>query len=211
MSKKTDKKTNPLYHEMEIKIEAQELDVAEFNRWCFARTPSKYLHVIGPDTYYVQGKNVLRHRKNGEGAGELTVKRRRSTKSTRDRLEIDLRFSEKNTVEDVQRFLEATGWTEEFTVLKDCHIHWFEQDFPHVEIVVYDVRCVLPNGKETPTKRFLEVEISKEHSGHVRGLYTLKNWERDIRKAFRVGETMGESLYEIYSGRRYGLASEGPL
>lgn len=184
---------------------ADEVDRDAFNRFCLAKVPTKFLHVIGPDTYYVQGKNVLRHRKNGEGAGELTVKRRTSKKSTRDRLEIDLRFSSSTTPEDVTQFLSATGWKSQFTVIKSCDIFWFENSFPYMEAVIYDVRAVFPNGKETQSRRFLEVEVHKKHSGHVRALYSLKEWERDLRKNFQVGDTQSKSLYEIYSGRSYGM------
>jgi adenylate cyclase class IV len=196
---------NPNHREMEIKLAADEVDATEFNAFCFAKAPSKYMHVFGPDTYYVQGKNVLRHRKNGEGAGELTVKRRTSKKSTRDRLEIDLRFSDATTPDDVERFLGATGWKPQFTVVKDCHIFWFEDRVPHMEVVLYDVRAIFPNGKETPNRRFIEVEVHKAHSGHLRGLSALKDWERQVRKEFRMGETMGSSLYELYSGTQYQM------
>lgn len=127
---------NPNHREMEIKLAADDVDVEAFNSFCFAKTPSKYLHIFGPDTYYIQGENVLRRRRdsgpNGTGAGELTVKRRTSKKSTRDRLEIDLRFSATMTRDDVERFLGATGWKPQFTVVKDCHIFWFEDRVPHM-------------------------------------------------------------------------------
>lgn len=196
---------NPQHRELEIKLDADEVQVEQFKQWCFGRSPSKYLHVIGPDTYYVQGKNVLRHRQNGEGAGELTVKRRTSKKSTKDRLEIDLRFDQGTSQDDVTRFLVATGWAPQFTVIKDCHIFWFEDRKPGVEVVLYDVRCIYVSGKETSPRRFAEVEIHKADSNSSRALSTLKEWERDARAVFSFGETQSESLFEIYSGKRYGM------
>lgn len=203
-------KKNPQHRELEVKIDAQRVNVEAFRRWAFDRLPSKYQHVVGPDTYYIQGKNVLRHRerlqsKPGAGAGELTVKRRTSKKSTTDRLEIDLPIGAGATIEDVRRFLAATGWKPEFTVVKDCHIFWYEDRNPGVEVVLYEVRCIYPNGRETQIRSFLEIEIHKADSDHPKALTTLKDWEDAARKAFELGETQKESLYEIYSGRRYGL------
>lgn len=199
-------KTKAQHRELEIKLDATEIQVNDFKEWAFTLLPSKYIHVVGPDVYYTQGRNVLRHRQNGEGAGELTVKRRTSEKSTKDRLEIDLRFDIGTTVDDVSRFLQATGWEQKFTVIKDCHIFWFEDQKPGVEAVLYDVRCLLPSGKETKSRRFVEFEIHKADSTHPKALTTLKDWEADVREAFpQVGDVMSESLYEIYSGRRYGL------
>ncbi len=199
-------KTKAEHRELEIKLEADGVQVDAFKTWCFSRDPSKYLHVAGPDIYYTQGKNVLRHRQPGQGGpGELTVKRRTSKTSTKDRLEIDLRFAAETDLDDVGRFLIATGWEPAFTVVKDCHIFWFEEKKPGVEAVLYDVRCVLPNGKETKARRFAEFEVHKADSNHPKALTTLKDWEKAARDQFSFGETMGESLYEIYSGKRYGL------
>jgi adenylate cyclase class IV len=201
-------RSNPLHRECEIKLAADDVPVDEFVRWCFAKKPTRYMQGVGPDTYYGQGQNVVRHRKNGEGAGELTVKRRTSTRSTKDRLEIDLRFNDLTKVDDVERFLIATGWKPEFTVVKSFHIFWFEAEFPSLEVVLYDVRCTYPNGKSTPSRRFVEVEVSKKDSGHVRGFYALEDWEKQLREQFNIGATQSESLYEIYSGKRYGLVNK---
>jgi adenylate cyclase class IV len=197
--------TKAQHRELEVKLDAQGILIDDFKEWAFRLIPSKYLHVVGPDTYYTQGKSVLRHRQNGEGAGELTVKRRTSKKSTRDRLEIDLRFDSSTTQDDVTRFLLATGWEQKFTVIKDCHIFWYEDTKPGVEVVLYDVRCVLPSGKETDSRRFIEVEIHKADSLMPNALTTLKDWEASVREVWSGLETMTESLYEIYSGKRYGL------
>lgn len=200
--------SNPQHREREIKLAADAVEVHRFNQWCFDQSPSQYLHVTGPDTYYTQGKNVLRHRQPGQGGpGELTVKRRTSKKSTKDRVEIDLRFDPRTTIDDVTRFLAATGWEPCFTVIKDCHIFWFDETKPGVEAVLYDVRCVFPNGKESKSRRFAEFEIHKADSSHPKAITTLKDWECVARDQFDFGETMTESLYEIYSGKRYLVGS----
>lgn len=196
---------NPKHSELELKLAADDVDVKIFSRWCFSHEPTKYVHLTSPDTYYTQGDNVLRHRHGGKTAGELTVKRRTSKRSTRNRLEIDLRFDSQTTHDDVERFLVATGWEPAFNVFKDCHIFWLDEKKPGVEIVLYDVRCIFPNGKETSPRRFVEIEIHKADSNHPKALTTLKDWERAARRAFALGAVQTESLYEIYSGKRYGM------
>lgn len=196
-------KKNPQHRELEVKLAADDVCISDFNRWCWARGPAKYEHVIGPDTYYVQGQNVLRHRQNSR-AGELTVKRRTSAKSTKDRVEIDLRFDGTTTANDVKRFLAATGWEPAFNVVKDCHIFWFDGK-PGFEAVIYDVRCVFPDGQETKPRRFVEFEIHKADSFDPRALFVLKDLEKEARLSMNMGPTETESLYEIYSGKRYRL------
>lgn len=196
---------NPNHQELEVKIDAESVPVKDFRDWCAGKGPSRYVHLISPDTYYEQGKNVLRHRHGGKSAGELTVKRRTSKSSTRKRQEIDLRFDQETTQDDVKRFLEATGWDPAFTVVKDCHIFWFLDQKPGVEVVLYDVRCIFPNGKETAPRRFVEIEIHKADSNHPKALTTLKDWEAEARAKFTMGETQDLSLYEIYSGKQYRM------
>lgn len=198
---------NPKHRELEIKVSAMAVEPRLFRDFCYAKGPERYLHIIGPDDYYVQGENVLRHRKSG-GPGELTVKRRTSMKSTRDRVEIDLKLDHGMTIEDVAAFLAATGWERQFTVVKDCHIFWFEgsRKTPGVEAVIYDVKLVDAKGNDS-WDRYVEIEIHKEDSNHPMALSTLRTWEKQLRAELpSLGEVVSESLYEIYSGNKYSLA-----
>jgi adenylate cyclase class IV len=195
------------HFELEKKFDAKLVSVEQFKSWGFSKNPNEYLHAIGPDLYYVQGKNVLRHRQNGDGAGQMTVKQRTSKRSTVLRGEIDLNFSHLNTVDDVTKFLRATGWREKFTVIKDCHIFSFRDSMPHMEAVIYDVRCFYPGGCEGVPYRFLEIEVHKSHNKHPKSHAALQIWEADLRKVLPVGKIMTKSLYEIYSGKRYAKMS----
>jgi adenylate cyclase class IV len=111
------------HNEIEAKLAADEVLVSDFCKLMFAQMPTKYECVTGPDTYYRQGENVIRHReKKNSKTHELTVKRRKSTKSTRDREEIDLHFAHNTGVLDVRAFLAATGFEKEFQLVKTAHI-----------------------------------------------------------------------------------------
>lgn len=207
-------KGNPNHKELELKFDAKEIPIGDFLSWAFSFKPDHYLHTGGPDIYYSQGDNVLRHRNNGEGAGELTVKRRTSNRSTTSRQEIDLRFSDSTTVEDVEKFLGATGWAPLFTVTKDCHIFSFSsrQERPGVEVVIYDVWCRYNDGSDTALRRFVEVEISKADSNHPKAMATLGEWKQKITAfLYPLGgdkKPLPESLYEIFSGKKYGLVKD---
>lgn len=197
------------HNEIEIKIAAKGVDVEAFRQYCFKRSPISFLCVVGPDTYYENGKQVVRHRKSkrAEGGHELTVKLRKSERSTRDRMEIDLFFSERTKQRDVEAFLAATGFVEAFTLTKKAHIFNFQDGEYKICVVIYDV-CVGREFKEEDTQRFIEVEIEKgsevsEQSAKRR----LSAWIDDIKKHFgtalKNSEPLNESLYEIYSGKKY--------
>jgi adenylate cyclase class IV len=163
-------KTKAQHRELEVKLAADGMNIKAFKDWCFGRDPSKYLHVTGPDVYYTQGKNVLRHRQPGQGGpGELTVKRRTSKKSTRDRLEIDLKFADIVNIEDVGRFLTATGWKQKFTVIKDCHIFWFEDRVPASRPCSTASAACCRTARRRGKGRFVEFEIHKADSHHAHG------------------------------------------
>jgi hypothetical protein len=85
------------HDEIEAKMSADGVDVAAFKAYMNKEFDVvRYEFVQGPDRYYESGPNVVRHRiKHNVKGHELTVKRRKSTGSTRDRQEIDLHFSKK--------------------------------------------------------------------------------------------------------------------
>lgn len=198
--------------EIEIKMSAEQVDTQAFLNWCVGRGPKDYTYVSTPDVYYERGENVCRHRMSGNtrgdsvrGAGELTVKQRKSDKSTVNRVEVDLKFADEVQCDDVKAFLEATGWTRAFSIMKDCHIFFFEKTGVEVSVVLYEAARIEPkNGKLVNRRRFLEVEVekgSKCNTEEARKI--LADWQRDIKRLFTVGDPVNESLYEIYSGKRY--------
>jgi adenylate cyclase class IV len=195
------------HDEIEAKLAADHVPVPEFRRWMTAEAGlERYLHIIGPDRYYESGPNVVRHREDRQdGRHELTVKRRKSDGSTRDRLEVDLHFGKKTKPKDVDVFLKATGFTHVFTLTKEAHIFWVKvTENLTVTYVIYDVWREGSDSKKLDTKRFIEVEAEKGSDvtadtakRHVRALV------KSLQEQFRLGEPLNDSLYEIYSGKRY--------
>lgn len=182
--------------------------MADFTKWVKTNFEvENFRHVEGPDHYYEAGANVVRHRIDPDGRHELTVKRRTSGSSTRDRLEVDLHFSDKTQPGDVTAFLGAAGFTKSFTLVKDSYIWWVKLT-PNLQatFVIYDSWLV--NENAPMYRRFIEAEAEKKSDvthdtakRHIRALV------KRLQERFDLGEPLNDSLYEIYSGRKYKVLS----
>lgn len=208
-SLEADSPTNPMpdaQTEIEYKFVADHVSVPEFLRWAISKGPVTYDSSSCPDVYYVRGTDSIRHRWNSR-AGELTVKQRRSKRSTFQRVEIDLHFDDhKTSVNDVTAFLVATGWKRLFTLFKDG-VHCFEFSLPEggkVFLSIYAVEKFNEKTRKNDMRRqFVEIEVEK---GSKHDLATsrriLDAWKLELQNTFRLANPINVSLYEIYSGRR---------
>lgn len=192
------------HDEIEAKLAADNVSIADFQKYMaeFAGL-EKYVRITSPDRYYECGPNVVRVR-GRDGANdrpELTVKRRKSEGSTRDRLEVDLHFDDKTKIKDIVAFLGATGYTHSFTIEKESHIYWVKlSDNLMATFVIYDV-WLQDEGKRA---RFIEVEAEKGSNVTAEtGKRHVREQVKALQARFGVGEPLNESLYEIYSGKRY--------
>lgn len=195
------------HDEIEAKLDAQKVDLNTFLGWARQlEDVDRMEHCQNtPDDYYECGEAVVRHR-GVEGRHELTVKRRKSATSTRDREEIDLFFSDRTPHESVGAFLRATGYTHALRLSKsNIYIFWVKPT-PNITLVycIYDVWD--ESGPSRFSKRFVEVEVEK---GSNVTPETGKRYLRDavaaMQKALKpyVGDVVNESLYEIFTGKRY--------
>lgn len=190
------------HSEVELKFDAINVDQNSFMAFCLSYKPIKYVKAISPDVYWEQGDNIVRHRHKFQGgAGELTVKLRRSKASTTDRMEVDLTFDHTIAKGDVEKFLEASGWKKSFTLFKDADIFYFDGGSCPVTVVLYSV--VSQSG---PTRKFLEIEAEKGTSTSInQSKRIVRKWRRLLEKDFKIGKPLNQSLYEIYSGKSYGM------
>ncbi len=200
--------TPPNHSEIEDKFVADELAYESFRDWCESRAlkPYQFLQAEGPDVYYGnQCGHVVRHRWGG-GAGELTVKLRKTSGSITDRVEIDLLFSNKNSVNDVTSFLLATGWERELTIFKTAEIYDFQLpsglgiylSLYDVERFSDDLQCFVDR------RRFLEVEVDKEFpiSNELK-VGVLRTLRSRLQRDLGLGAPTDLSIYELYSGKTY--------
>ncbi len=199
-----------LYSEIEFKWDAEDLDPKTFLHLAMSYAPTDYCLTSCPDIYYVQGKNVVRHRWSG-GAGELTTKRRKSTASITDRAEVDLKFGPDHSVKDVTEFLRISGWKRLFTLFKDqCHVFFFEEKDAKVTLAYYGVERLNERTQKCEGLRhFVEVEIEKGSKLSDRdAMALLQKWRTRLEKTLCLGAPLKQSLFEIYSNRTYAMATK---
>lgn len=204
------------HDEIEAKMEADNVSLASFYDYMFGKVGpepqgcwelDRYEVITGPDHYYERDGAVVRHRQDRkDGSHELTVKRRKSTTSTRDREEIDLHFASKTAPESVTAFLRATGYKHVFTLTKKAYIFWVKMSPAlHATVVMYDVWKTTPYDPAwAAPRRFVEIEAEKGSD------VTPDTAKRHVRVAveamqrqLKVSAPVNESLYEIFSGKRY--------
>ncbi len=199
-----------LYSEIEFKWDADGLDPKTFLHLAMSYGPTDYCMNSCPDIYYVQGKNVVRHRWSG-GPGEVTTKRRKSSTSITDRAEVDLKFDPKHSVKDVTEFLRISGWKRLFTLFKDqCHVFFFEEKDARVTLAYYGVERLNERTQKCEGLRhFVEVEVEKGAKLSDRdAMALLLKWRTRLEKALGLADPLKQSLFEIYSNRTYATATK---
>lgn len=161
--------------------------------------------VSGYDVYYGQGESVLRVRCDGENGGAsicLTTKTRKSQKSLLDRNEVDIWLRKGTEPEDIETFLERTGWQELFTIQKQYWVfHLRSSSGPEniICLALYDTYQDDPNT----AKRFLEVEVERDSPcTSAQGRAILKKWISSVRARFGLAEPLNKSLFELYSPKK---------
>lgn len=189
--------------ELERKFAADMVTEIGFQLWCEQHKPLRTEATGYPDCYYRRGTSVVRHRHSG-GAGELTVKQRTSPLDPTKRVEIDLKFDHTTTLDDVVSFVTATGWKHELTLIKHfSHVSWFKHGDAEMALSLYEVEDV-----ETKiVHRMMEIEVEKgSEVSEAEALSILNTWCKALSDDFQLGEPLSDSLYEIFSGRRYEMA-----
>lgn len=198
--------------EIEVKWNAEKIARGEFNANLTKFLKSKKLkyeikRAEGFDYYYSsKSSDVVRHRVSVD-TNEITIKARLSKKSTKIRIEKDLELSKKSSVVDVIEFLGLLGIKKEFQIYKDCDIYFIQDGRAEISIVWYKVNK--PNGSPIKKDRiFTEVEI--HNVGERESVKALAKWIKVINGMFGLtnNDLINESLYEIYSGKRYKLMKE---
>lgn len=192
------------HSELEKKFAADHVSEAAFQIWCSNHQPMNGRWGAFPDVYYRNGDSVVRHRLLGK-AGELTTKQRKSATDITDRIEVDLTFGDGITHADVEAFLTLTGWQRELTLVKNfSRVFHFKHGGATVSVALYEVQR--EGGADK--RRFMEVEIEKGSDvTEERARDLLTTWAGCLAEDFDLDEPMTESLYELYTGRRYVTAA----
>lgn len=191
------------FKEIEVKWVADHVPRADFNRKLRALLAQKeylyrFIRVSGPDTYFADEEGrTLRHRKS-RNTHELTAKMRIYKKSIKARKEVNVRLALDQPVEDVFELMSMLGLRKDVAITKDCDIYFIDGSTAHVSIVWYQVYA-----DDKSVRTFVEVEV--EGLSHQKSLKVLRIWMKRLEKMYglRRKHVSDESLYEIYSGKRY--------
>lgn len=186
-------------NEIEAKLDARLVLPKQFSKYVMEHWEvENYRRIVSPDFYWKSGDSVLRHRMKQNGNHELTVKKRTSTASTRDRLEIDLPFDERTEPDHVEAFLRAIGYTQEFVLQKSAHIFTIRRTASlNIEMVIYDVML---RDKPGTNRRFIEIEAKKGSPISVeRAKRHVNEAVAEMCDEFDLPPPLNQSLYEIYS------------
>lgn len=111
---------------------------------------------------------------------------------------MNVKLSLKQPSDDVLELMPMLGFKKEFTITKDCDIYFISGAVAHVSIVWYIVH---KDGAKDQV--FIEVEV--EGLSHNKSLKVLNTWVEQIQSMFNLKKKdfSNDSLYEIYSGKRY--------
>lgn len=204
------------YSEIEVKFEAPAVEPHQLLAFAadvrqdqvlkpYAYNIAGAIIVGGWDTYYQQGDKILRHRCDGENGHQtncLTTKSRKSKKDLMDRHEVDLWFKPGTPPEDVETFLERTGWEPIFTIQKQYTVLHLKSSAGADNIVCLALYDVWEDDRKQ-ARRFLEVEIERDSEcTPAQGRAALKKWVQAVRARFSLEEPVNQSLYEIYAPKK---------
>jgi adenylate cyclase class IV len=163
---------------------------------------ARRVSIAGFDYYYESKAGFVGRHRHGVVTNELTTKARISAKSTTVRAETNLRLAKSTSPLQVREFFLELGFPKVLPVYKDCDIYFIQEGRYTVDVVWYRVTC-----QSSKPRDFLEVEVQ---GGSVReSLSVLDRWKKFMYKEFGIGDAdiVNESLYEIYSGKRYRMSA----
>jgi adenylate cyclase class IV len=192
------------FKEIEVKWDASKIERGSFNRALRSYAKGKKYHkvvVAGFDYYYTSKDGyVVRHR-HGINSNELTVKARVSKKSTTVRREINQKLPKESSPLSIKEFMSEIGFDKVMPIFKDCDIYFIKDGKYVVDVVWYRVTC----GDAKP-RLFLEVEVHE--APEAVSLTILQKWKKFMQINFNLtdADIIHESLYEIYSGKRYKIS-----
>lgn len=147
------------YFEVEIKFNADDIDIFAFKDLAKALNPRSFIYVESTDIYYAKNESeFLRHRlpaqnKVEEAArSELTLKKKTIDKNNWNRVELNIRV-DNNDPKLIEAFCAELGYVRNFSIEKCCQIYFYET----VDIVMYSVK-----DEKGEYSHFLEIEALED-------------------------------------------------
>lgn len=196
--------------EIEMKWDAKGLERSNFNllmkKFLMKNSFSnEFKNAYGFDYYYEsETGRVARHR-SGIDINEITIKARLSSKSTVVRHEANVKLTADMPVTEVECALNLMGFHHAFSIYKDCDIYFIQDGNAEISVVWYRITMAQSKYK-SPPRTFFEIEV--HNVPEKQSLKILKKWKKMIAEntlSLPNTSVIPESLYEIYTGKRYRL------
>jgi adenylate cyclase class IV len=188
----------PFNIELEVKLDATNINESLFRKWIFNKDPYRTLIVEGYDQFYRRGEDIARLRLCPDDPFQLTIKKRKSLQSIRDRKEVDLEVGRDAAL--VHDFLELDGYTTDIKIFKKAHIFWIKQGKGEVVVSYYTAQKDI-DGTLSEPKAYVEIEVAKGSQIEVdTGKGWLKRWLDEINEEFKAELIpLNQSLFELFS------------
>jgi adenylate cyclase class IV len=202
--------------EIEIKWDASSLSRAAYNKKV-TEFLSKHSykaegkHAYGFDYYYESDSGRVARHRQGSDLNEITIKARLSNKSTTVRHEANIKITEDMPVTEVERALNLMGFNHSFSIYKDCDIYFIQDGKAEISIVWY-VITVPKSQYKVAAKTFFEIEV--HNVPEKESLKILNKWKKMLAEnvlELSKKDIISESLYEIYTGKKYRLEQNSAL
>lgn len=190
--------------ELEVKLPAEVIGEMDFCKWAISKNPYRYIQVAGPDQFYRRGEEVVRHRIPPDEAAQLTIKKRKSTQSIKDRSEVDLELSLAATPDLVKNFLELAGFIEDIRIYKQAKIFWFKNKKEEIIVSFYSAQKEVNGALQEPKKCYIEIEVLKGSDVTIEtGKSYLRKWTDELNTYFKLDlKPLNESLYEVFNAEQ---------
>lgn len=141
------------FKEIETKYSADEIKFEAFLKLVEPMGIKKKMTVSSFDDYFVNSDgDFIRYRYSDE-RGELTIKRKTSSRNNNERVEVNVPTSGDN-YNTIAAFVSFLGYQHNFGIYKTCKIFWFDK----VDLVYY----VVYDKEFKELRRFIEIEALED-------------------------------------------------
>ncbi len=141
------------FKEVELKYSADEIKFESFMKIIEQLPVKKKMMVSSFDDYFVNDNGDFVRYRHTDEKGELTIKRKLTSKNNNSRVEVNVPTSGDNLAA-IDAFAGLLGYKHNFGIYKTCKIFWLEK----VDLVYY----VVYDKEFKELRRFIEIEALED-------------------------------------------------
>lgn len=180
------------FKEIELKYSADDIRFEEFMGIISQLPVKRRMTVSSFDDYFTKGDQDFVRYRYSDDRGELTIKRKTSTRNNNERVEVNVPTSG-DDFNTVQAFVNLLGYTHNFGIYKTCKIYWLDK----VDLVYY----VVYDKEFKELRRFIEIEALEdvEWESEEAALTEVLKYEKLLEPlGITPQHRLRKSLFEIF-------------